>query len=144
MRKTLITLMLAAALPAAAIAAQDARDHDGPPPFAGPHGEHGGPRMFKDLDLTKEQRLKIGELMGENMRSRHDIDRKYLDKLPEADKKAMQAELKSAREKQDKDLRALLTPEQQKKFDEQKKDMEAKRADREEFEAWKAKRDKLQ
>jgi len=149
MRKTLIALTLAAALPATAVfASPEKGGPDVPPPHmqgahgCGPMGPMGGPRgehgPFGDLDLTKEQRQQIGKLMGEQMESRREVTRKYLDKLPAADKKAMEDELKAAHAKNDSAIRALLTPEQQKLFDEKQKKMEERRAEHAEFEAWKA------
>ncbi|WP_271105302.1 MULTISPECIES: LTXXQ domain protein [Pseudomonas] len=137
MRKTIAALLLAAALPTVAMAMPE----DGPGPergFGGPG--HGGPGLFKELDLSREQRHQVGKLMGDSMRSRHDITQKYLDKLPAADKKAMQDELKASEEKNRAEIRALLKPEQQKEFDELQKKMEERRAERAEFEAWKAQR----
>ncbi|WP_374980261.1 LTXXQ domain protein [Pseudomonas solani] len=141
MRKTIAALLLAAALPTVAMAMPEG----GPGPergFGGPG--HGGPGLFKELDLSRDQRHQVGKLMGESMKNRHDITQKYLDKLPAADKKAMQDELKASEEKNRADLRALLTPEQQKEFDAQQKKMEERRAERAEFEAWKAQRAKAQ
>ena len=154
MRKTLIALTLAATLPAAAVFASPEKggpdvppphmqgDHAGGPmggPMGGPRGERG---PFGDLDLTTEQRQQIGKLMGDQMESRRELTRKYLDKLPAADKKAMEDELKAARAKNDSAIRALLTPEQQKRFDEKQKKMEERRAEHAEFEAWKAEKAK--
>jgi len=144
MRKTLIAALFAAALPTLALAMPG---EDGPrPPFGfdgGPRGEHrGGP--FRDLDLTKEQRQAIGKIMGEQFHSRDELTKKYLDKLSDADKKAMHDEIKAKREATDSQIRALLTPEQQKTFDAKKKQQEARRAEWEEFKAWKAKQAKAQ
>lgn len=107
MRKTIAALLLAAALPTVAMAMPEG----GPGPergFGGPG--HGGPGLFKELDLSRDQRHQVGKLMGESMKNRHDITQKYLDKLPAADKKAMQDELKASEEKNRADIRALLTP----------------------------------
>ncbi|HSC85208.1 MAG TPA: Spy/CpxP family protein refolding chaperone [Pseudomonas sp.] len=143
MRKTLTALLIAATLPTLALAspAQGQRpNHDCD---MASHGEHRGPGMgmFKDLNLTPEQREQFTKLMHERKDNPREITRKYLDKLPEADKQAMQKELESARLNHEKAIRAILTPEQQKVFDQHKQDMEKRRAEREEFEAWKAERD---
>ncbi|GLK88641.1 Spy/CpxP family protein refolding chaperone [Pseudomonas turukhanskensis] len=148
MRKTLIAALFAAALPTIAMAMPSAGE-DGPrPPFAhdgGPRGEHHrGPDIFRDLDLNKEQRQAIGKIMGEQKHSRDELTRRYLDKLSDADKKAMQDEIKAKRDATDGKIRALLSPEQQKAFDEKKKQMEARRAEWQEFKAWKAKQAKAQ
>jgi Spy/CpxP family protein refolding chaperone len=138
MRKTLIALMFAAALPTVAMAMPPA---DGPG-FGGPEGPRAG--MHHDrgplgkLDLTREQRQQVGKLMGEQMHSRKEVTDKYLAKLSPADQKAMKDELDAKRAKTDSDIRALLKPEQQKQFDEMKKERAAKMAERAEFEAWKA------
>ncbi|MNL89558.1 hypothetical protein D3C87_2199530 [compost metagenome] len=54
----------------------------------------------------------------------------------------MQDELKAAETKNREAIRAQLKPEQQKTFDEMQKKMEQRRAERAEFEAWKAEKDK--
>jgi protein CpxP len=147
MRKTLIALMFAAALPTVAMAAMP----EGPGPMGGPEGhmmggpgfdgEH-GPRgkggPFSQLDLSKEQRHQIGKLMGDQWHARKDLVKKYLDKLPAADQKAMQDEIAAGRQKTQADVRAVLKPDQQKKFDEIVKKEEQRRAEWKEFQAWKA------
>lgn len=133
MRKTLTALLLAATLPTLAMAM----------PEGGPRHERVfGGHMFKELNLTQEQRQEIGKLMRDQMKSRHEITERYLDKLPVAEKKAMQDELKAAKDKNRDAIRAQLKPEQQKTFDEMQKKMEERRAERAEFEAWKAEKDK--
>jgi len=141
MRKTLIALMFAAALPTVAMAM---------PPADGPGRDgvgHEGPRMgmmhhdrgpFDTLDLSREQRQQIGKLMGAQMHDRKEVTQKYLAKLPAADQKAMKDELEAKRTKTQADIRALLKPDQQKEFDEMQKERAQHRADRAEFEAWKA------
>jgi len=138
MRKTLIALMFAAALPTVAMAMPPA---DGPG-FGGPDGPR--PGMHHDrgplgkLDLTREQRDQVRRLMGEQMHDRKEVTQKYLAKLSPADQKAMKDELDAKRTKTDSDIRALLKPDQQKEFDEMMKERAAKMAERAEFEAWKA------
>ncbi len=145
MRKTLIAALFAAALPTMAMA-MPSPGEEGPRHMmdGGPRGEHRGPGMFRDLDLSKEQRKAIGEIMGEQMHSRDEVTKRYLDKLPDADKKAMHDEIKAKREATNGKIRALLNPEQQKAFDEKQKKMEARRAEWQEFQAWKAKQGKVQ
>ena len=130
MRKTLIALMFAAALPTVAMAM----------PEGGPQGgeHHRGHGMFSQLDLTREQRHQIGKLMGEQMRDRHEITERYLEKLPAADQKALKDELKAKEDKTQSEIRALLKPDQQKQFDELKKKEAERRAEWAEFKAWKA------
>ena len=145
MRKTLIALMLAAALPTVAMAMPE-----GPGPMGGHeghmmggpgHGEH-GPRgkggPFSQLDLSKEQREQIRKLMGEQWHARKDLAQKYLDKLPAADQKAMQDEIAAGKQKTQTDIRAVLKPDQQKKYDEIVKKQAERRAEWKEFQAWKA------
>lgn len=132
MRKTLTAVMLALTLPTLAMAMPE----DGPR-HGGHHGEHGS-RMFKELDLSKEQHREIRKLMGEQMQGRHEITQRYLDKLPAAEQKAMQDELQAAKDKQHSAIRALLKPEQQKAFDEHQKKMEERRAEHQAFKAWQA------
>ncbi|GGU81984.1 hypothetical protein GCM10009504_43230 [Pseudomonas laurentiana] len=130
MRKTLIALMLAATLPTVAMAM----------PEGGPrHDEHHrGGAPFAQLDLTHEQRQQVHKLMGEQMKERREITQRYLEKLPAADQKAMKDELKAKEDKTQADIRALLKPEQQKQFDEMKKKEAERRAEWDEFKAWKA------
>jgi Spy/CpxP family protein refolding chaperone len=135
MRKTLIALMFATALPTVAMAMPE-----GGPRHDGPH--HRGDAPFAQLDLSRDQRQQIGKLMGEQMKQRRDITERYLNKLPAAEQKAMQDELKAAETKNRDAIRAKLKPEQQKTFDEIQKKMEERRAERAEFEAWKAEKDK--
>lgn len=140
MRKTLIALLLAATLPAVALAMPDDGPHEQGPCHPSMHGEQRshGMRMFKDLELSAEQREQMGKLMRERKDNPRDITQKYLDKLPAADQQAMQKEIETARLEHDKAIRAILTPEQQKTFDAHKAEMDKRRAEREEFEAWKA------
>jgi protein CpxP len=132
MRKTLTALLLAATLPTLAFAMPD----------GGPRHHDRGHGMFKELSLSKEQRQEFRKLMGEQMKTHRDITKRYLDKLPEAEKQAMKKELEQARANQHKALRDLLNPEQQKAFDEHQKKMEARRAEMAEFKAWKAEKAK--
>lgn len=145
MRKTLIALMLAAALPTVAMAMPE-----GPGPMGGHeghmmggpgHGEH-GPRgkggPFSQLDLSKEQHEQIRKLMGEQWHARKDLTQKYLDKLPAADQKAMQDEIAAGKQKTQADIRVVLKPDQQKKYDEIVKKQAERRAEWKEFQAWKA------
>jgi Spy/CpxP family protein refolding chaperone len=131
MRKTLTALLLAATLPTLAFAMPD----------GGPRHQDCHHGMFKELNLSKEQHQEFRKLMGEQMKAHRDITKRYLDKLPEAEKQAMKKELEQARADQHKALRDLLNPEQQKAFDEHQKKMEARRAEMAEFKAWKAEKD---
>ena len=131
MRKTLIALAFATTLPAIALAMPG-------------HGHHDGkraPHMFEQLDLSKEQQRDMRKLMGEQMKNHHAITQRYLDKLPEAERKAMRDELQTSKQNTHQKIRDLLEPEQQKRFDEMHKKMEEKRAERAEFQQWKAERD---
>ncbi len=134
MRKSLVALLFAAALPTLAFGMPGGM-HDGP------HGGKRAPHMFQELDLTKEQQREMRKLMGEQMKQRQAITQRYLDKLPEAERQAMQKDLDASREKTHQSMRALLKPEQQKAFDEGLKKLEEKRAERAEFLKWKAERD---
>ena len=136
MRKTLIALMFAAALPTVAMAMPGG---DGPmgPRHGGEH--HGrGDAPYSQLDLTREQRQQIGKLMGEQMHERKQLVDKYLQKLPAADQKALKDEIAAKHEKTQKDIRALLKPEQQKRFDEMQKQRAERKAEWQEFKDWKA------
>ena len=138
MRKTLTALLLALTLPTLAMAMPEGGPHHGDGYGYGGHGDRHGSRMFKDLDLSREQHREIRKLMGEQMKSRHEITQRYLEKLPAAEQKAMQDELTAAKDKQHSSIRDLLNPEQQKAFDEQQKKMQERRAERAAFKAWQA------
>ncbi|MCQ4348719.1 Spy/CpxP family protein refolding chaperone [Pseudomonas stutzeri] len=138
MRKTLTALLLAAALPTLAIAAPGMGDGHCPHAKRG-GGYHG--HMMRGLDLTPEQRQQVGAAMRENMQTQREITQRYLDKLPAADKAAMTKEQEASRAKQQKAIRDTLSPEQQKQFDALQAEREKRRAERAEFEAWKAERE---
>ena len=138
MRKTLTALLFATALPTLAIAAP----MDGGSPMDGgacPHMKegHGGHGMMHGLNLSAEQRQKIGGAMHEQMQSQRDITKRYLDKLPEAERKAMQADIQASHEQHHQALRNLLSEEQRKAFDERQAEREARRAEWAEFLEWK-------
>ncbi|HLA32746.1 MAG TPA: LTXXQ domain protein [Pseudomonas sp.] len=130
MRKTLTAVLLALTLPTLAMAMPE----DGPHRDGGRHGA----RMFEELDLSPKQQREIRKLLGEQMKGRHEITRRYLEKLPAAEQQALQDELKAAKDKQHSAIRGLLDAEQQKAFDEQQKKMQERRAERQAFNAWKA------
>ena len=144
MRKTLTALLLAASLPTIALAMPEGAPGEPGHCNKAMHGEHRGHgmRMLKDLDLSAEQREQMGKLMHERKSDPREITQKYLDKLPKADQDALKKELETARLEHDKAFRAILTPEQQKTFDTRRAEMDKRRAERAEFEAWKAEKDK--
>ena len=113
MRKTLIALMFAAALPTVAMAMPGGDGQMGPRHGGEHHGRGDAP--YSQLDLTREQRQQIGKLMGEQMH-----DRKQLV------------------DKTQSDIRALLKPDQQKRFDEMQKKRAERQAEMKEFKDWKA------
>ncbi|MDF2489065.1 MAG: hypothetical protein K0S77_1687 [Pseudomonas sp.] len=131
MRKTLIALMFAAALPTVAMAMPE-----GGPRHDGPHHRGGAP--FAQLDLSREQRQQIDKLMGEQKKAQRDITKRYLEKLPAADQKAMKDEITARHDKTHSDIRGVLKPEQQKQFDEMEKKRAERKAEWKEFQAWKA------
>ena len=136
MRKTLIALMFAAALPTVAMAMPGGEGPMGPRHGGEHHGRGDAP--YSQLDLTREQRQQIGKLMGEQMHERKQLVDKYLQKLPAADQKALKDEIAAKHEKTQKDIRALLKPEQQKRFDEMQKQRAERQAEWKEFKDWKA------
>ena len=136
MRKTLIALMFAAALPTVAMAMPGGEGPLGPRHGGEHHGRGDAP--YSQLDLTREQRQQIGKLMGEQMHERKQLVDKYLEKLPAADQKALKDEIAAKHEKTQKDIRALLKPEQQKRFDEMQKQRAERQAEWKEFKDWKA------
>ena len=139
MRKPLIALMFAAALPTVAMAMPGGEGPMGPRHGGEHHGRGDAP--YSQLDLTREQRQQIGKLMGEQMHERKQLVDKYLEKLPAADQKALKDEIAAKHEKTQKDIRALLKPEQQKRFDEMQKQRAERKAEWKEFKDWKAQKD---
>ncbi|CAM5316809.1 P pilus assembly/Cpx signaling pathway, periplasmic inhibitor/zinc-resistance associated protein OS=Stutzerimonas stutzeri OX=316 GN=CXK95_16600 PE=3 SV=1 [Stutzerimonas stutzeri] len=138
MRKSLIALLFVTAIPTARHG--HARRHAGQRPV--PDGRQTRPADVSGTGaLTREQQREMHKLMGEQMQQRRAVTQRYLDKLPEAERKAMQDEIQKNRDDVHKQMRALLKPEQQKAFDESLKKMEEKRAERAEFLKWKAERD---
>lgn len=155
MRKLIPALLLAVSLPTIAVAGplgghkmNDNNGYCGKGPnhsfnSKGDHGmdmglHRGGMGMMSSLNLTPEQHDKLKAMMGQNMKHHRDIRAKYWDKLPDADKKAMQAELDKSREESKQAFRQILTAEQQKKFDEVTKRQDEQRKEWQEFQAWKA------
>ncbi|WP_213879816.1 Spy/CpxP family protein refolding chaperone [Pseudomonas sp. dw_358] len=141
MRKTLIALMLAAALPAVAMASPGDGPSDGPgfgkgPGFGPGPGRHRAP--YAELNLTPDQRQQIDKLVGGEMHGDREITERYLQKLPAADQQAMKNEIKAGQDKTQADIRALLKPDQQKQFDAIKQKEDQRRAEWKEFQAWKA------
>ena len=140
MRKTLIALLFAAALPTVAMAMPEGQGPMGP--MDGPrHGaqmhDHGkGP--YSQLDLSREQREQIRKIMVEQMHERKLLVDKYLEKLSPADQKAMKDEMAARHQKAEAEVRALLKPDQQQKFDAIQKKQAERKAEWAEFKAWKA------
>ncbi|WP_263260968.1 Spy/CpxP family protein refolding chaperone [Pseudomonas sp. RIT-PI-S] len=142
MRKTLTALLFAATLPTLAMASQgpgNAPDEGARPGMAMMH--HRGPGLFEGLDLNRDQRRQVGKLMGEQMQQRRDITKTYLAKLPAPEQKAMHDALAASEAKTRGDIRAVLTPDQQKQFDQMTKKQDERRAEWAEFQAWKAQKD---
>lgn len=133
MRKSLVALLFAAALPTLA--------------FGMPGGMHDGPMAAKSpahvpgAGPDKGTAARNAQADGRTDEAAPGDHQRYLDKLPEAERQAMQKDLDASREKTHQSMRALLKPEQQKAFDEGLKKMEEKRAERAEFLKWKAERD---
>lgn len=132
MRKYIPALLLTAAIPALAIAAPhgtgyghgnpDAGYGHGNGPCArgdfGPghngYGKHSGFHRGGMNNLSPEQRDKMQDMMRKQAKARWEIKQKYYNKLSETDRKAMADELQKSREETRKQIRATMTPEQQK------------------------------
>lgn len=138
MRKLMPAVLFAALLPTLTLAAtQDSNDIIPPP-----HGKlmDGGPRgdgPLRGLKLTPEQREQVGKLMGEERQQQREIVKSYLDKLPEDQRKALHDQLDGNRDKTRQSIRALLKPDQQKRFDEMEKKREDRAKEWAEFQQWK-------
>lgn len=146
MRKSFAALLIAAALPAFALAAPgpNGEHHAGPdaPHHQAMPGKRGG--GLEGMDLTREQRQKIGQIMQNERKTYRDIHQRYLDKLPQNERDAMQKEFRDNHDKSQQEMRAVLTPEQQKRFDETRSKMKERQAEWEEFQQWKANQQKAQ
>lgn len=146
MRKTLTALLLATALPTVVFAAPNGEHMNGMPHAKGhcmavDANDHAEAKALKALDLSPEQREKLHNARRTQAEKNFDVTQRYLNKLPAADKAAMEKELQTIQDQQNKALRDALNPEQQKRYDEVLKQQEKQRAERAEFEAWKAARD---
>lgn len=138
MRKTLTALLFTAALPALAVAGPGRGGDD----CYGAHAMKGdGPHLMRGLDLDRGQRQTLRDAQRKQMHEHQAIIQRYLEKLPAADQAALEKELQANRDRQQQLIRDSLTPEQQKRFDELSKEREQRRAERAEFEAWKAGRE---
>jgi protein CpxP len=133
MRKTLIALMFAAALPAVAMAM--------PPEGGMEHGGMHGHSPYASLNLTPDQRQQIGKIMWEQKRGREQITERYLQQLPADQQKKLQDEVAASHAKGTADVRARLKPDQQKQFDVIQQKEAQRRAEHAEFKAWKAQQD---
>lgn len=142
MRKTLIALMFAAALPTIAMAAQEGQGPMGPMDGHDGHGYsehmHGGKGAYRELNLSHEQREQIRKLIGEQMHARKELVEQYLQKLSPADQQAMKDQMAAGRQKTESGIRALLKPDQQQKFDAIQKKHAERKAEWAQFQAWKA------
>ena len=136
MRKTLIALMFAAALPTVAMAMPGGDGSMGPRHGGEHHGRGDAP--YSQLDLSREQRQQIGKLMGQQMHDRKQLVEKYLEKLPAADQQALKDEIKAKQDKTQSEIRAVLKPDQQKTFDEMQKKRAERQAEWKQFKEWKA------
>lgn len=128
MRKSFLAAALFAALPLVATAM--------------PH-EHHKPRMHAErpmagIELTREQRQQFAEVKRETLKARQQIKQRYLDKLPEADKRAMHNDLNALKDNERRALNKILTKEQQKAFAERETRRQAHASDWAEFKKWQA------
>lgn len=140
MRKTLTALFIAAALPTFAMAAPAANDlppADGRRPHDGPARS---PAWRPDEGTGPDPRTAPAD--GQTDGRTNEGPPRDHPALPGqaagGQAKALKDELKASHEKTQKDIRALLTPEQQKKFDELQKKREQRKAEWAEFQQWKA------
>lgn len=138
MRKTLIALMFAAALPTVAMAMPEGEGPMGPMDGSRHGGQMHGKGPYSQLDLTHEQREQIRKIMGKQMLERKQLVDKYLEKLPPADQKALKDEMAARHQKTEAEIRTLLKPDQQQKFDAIQKKQAERKAEWEQFKAWKA------
>ena len=77
---------------------------------------HGMMPPVDGLKLTPEQRQAINKARMEAVKGKHEITHRYMDKLSEADKEAMQKELQANRDKAD-EMRAAGNTAEADRFD---------------------------
>ena len=124
--KSMLKLPLVAVALSLAAPFTFAQDQDAPPPP--PAGERGGQfkggpggdrlKMLSDkLGLTEEQKTKVKAILEDEMQKG-----KALREDKSLDRDAAHAKMQEIRKTHREQIRAVLTPEQQKKFDEMKED----------------------
>lgn len=135
MRKSLIALALAAALPTLALAGSEGccSQEAGHAPR---HYEHF--EGLKKLDLSKEQSAAVAEIVHKQEKAKEKLTKEYLKKLSDEDKAALRKDLKALRAEREQAVLKVLTPEQQKKYEAAREKAKAYRAEWEEFQKWKA------
>lgn len=138
MRKTLAALLITAALPVTAMAMSGPGGDHRFAPDAAPHGEMRAKHEGGEHRLTREQRKRMDQIMKEERKAHQEIHQRYLGKLPQKERDAMQKELVAAKDKAKKDSRAVLTPEQQKRMDEMHEKAQQHQQEWKEFQDWKA------
>ncbi len=128
MKQTLIALTAASALAFGTIAAVHADDHGGPGRKGHRHGERGGrghgnplDRLDRDLNLTAEQKAKVQPIV--------DQTKPQIKAIHEEAKQKTKTVMDNAMTQ----IRPLLTPEQQQKFDAMQKAHEDMRDARKEM-----------
>jgi protein CpxP len=126
LKRSLLTLALAAGVSAPALLAQPPSDQPPGPPPAGERGERPGPGMRGDrlkqlaeaLGLTEEQKTQLKPILAEEAAALKAI---WEDKAIERD--ARREKVKAVRDSFAPKIDAILTPEQKAKHEELKKQM---------------------
>lgn len=135
MRKSLIALAFASALPTLALAGPEgccSREAGDAPR----HHEHFD--GLKKLDLSKEQSAAVAEIAHKQEKAKEKLTKDYLKKLSDEDKAALRKDLKALHAEREQAVLKVLTPEQQKKYEVAKEKAKAHRAEWAEFQKWKA------
>lgn len=96
---------------------------------------------MRGMDLSAEQRDAMRDAMRDYMQRERDRVQTYLDKLPAAEKAAMQKDAEASIATRDKAIEAVLKPEQLERFQQMRAERAKRHAERMEFEAWKASKD---
>jgi|GEM_PF-2014265 len=94
--------------------------------------------FYKDLDLTKTQQEAIRGLRQSKHQNEFAIKQKYWQKLPQAERDAMQQELETNKKEITKSIRELLNKEQQAKFDVLQNEMQKRHEQKQQKKADKA------
>lgn len=104
----------------AADAGRDGRDGRGPG-RGGPGGFRGDQALLRDITLSADQQQRV-----DSIRSRYRTQMEQMRQQSGGDRDAMRGQMRTMMEKQQAEIRDVLTPDQQRQFDQNVADMRAR------------------